>query len=198
MPFLSFLNICVHNRRNQSYACTLRHILECTKQKRKPSHHPDITGCNDNLGSEQNSATSGLDLLLGILAKVSGLNNDRDVRKSTLAQNLEITQLSDINDGSHSAGVRFALVVHTLGHHAPQAVNVDGGAVGGAALQVEVAHADLTEVTRVELIEVDSMVVLATGVTATTRVAPVLADTTVTSAHVASLLSVVVQSGGHG
>jgi hypothetical protein len=67
--------------------------------------------------------------------------------------------------------------------------------VGCAALQVEVAHADLSEVTRVELIEKDSVVVLATSVTATTRVAPVLADTTVTGTHVSSLLSVVVQPG---
>lgn len=64
-----------------------------------------------------------------------------------------------------------------------------------AALQVEVAHADLTEVTRVELIHQDSVVVLTTSVTTTSRMAPVLTDTTVTGTHVSSFLSVVVKSG---
>lgn len=108
---------------------------------------------------------------------------------------VETYQLSHINNGGQSIRVRLALVIYALGHHAPEAVNVDGGAESGAALQVEVAHTDLTEVTRVELIHEDSVVVLATSVTTTTRVASVLADTTVTSAHVSSLLSVVVQSG---
>lgn len=104
-------------------------------------------------------------------------------------------QLSNINDGGKSVGISLALLVNTLGHHTPQAINVDGGAVGHAALKMEVAHADLTEVTRVVLIHEDSVVVLTTSVTTTTRMAPVLADTTVTSAHVSSFLSVVVQSG---
>lgn len=47
-----------------------------------------------------------------------------------------------------------------------------------------------------ELIHEDSVVVLSTGITTTTRVGSVLADTTVTSRDVTSLLSVVVKSGG--
>ncbi len=50
----------------------------------------------------------------------------------------------------------------------------------------------LTEVTRMVLIHQDSVVMLTTGITTTTRVSTMLADTTVTGAHVTSLLSVVV------
>jgi hypothetical protein len=53
----------------------------------------------------------------------------------------------------------------------------------------------LSEVTRVELIHQDSVVVLTSGKTTTTRVRPVLTDTTVTGGHVSSLLTVGVQSG---
>lgn len=130
-----------------------------------------------------------------VFTEVSSLNNNRDVGKGALAQNLEITQLSHINDRGKAGGVGFGLVKDTLGHKAPKAVNVEGGAVVLAALQVEVAHADLTEVTRVELIHQDSVVVLTTSITTTSRMAPVLTDTTVTGTHVSSFLSVVVKSG---
>lgn len=46
-----------------------------------------------------------------------------------------------------------------------------------------------------ELIHQDSVVVLTSSITTTTGVSSVLADTTVTSANVSSLLSVVVKSG---
>jgi hypothetical protein len=47
----------------------------------------------------------------------------------------------------------------------------------------------------VKLIHQDSVVVLTTSVTATTGMAPVLANTTVTGTDVSSFLAVVVQSG---
>jgi hypothetical protein len=45
------------------------------------------------------------------------------------------------------------------------------------------------------LVHVDSVVVLTTSVTATSRMLSVLADATVTSAHVSSLLPVLLESG---
>ena len=53
----------------------------------------------------------------------------------------------------------------------------------------------LAEITRMVLIHQDSVMVLTTGITSTTRVSSVLANTTMTSTNVSSLLSVVVQSG---
>ena len=53
-------------------------------------------------------------------------------------------------------------------------------------LLVEVSHTNLTEVTRVVLVDVCSVVVLTTGHTTTTGVLAVLADTAVTSGNVAA------------
>jgi hypothetical protein len=62
---------------------------------------------------------------------------------------------------------------------------------------VESSHSDLSEVTRVELIHQNSVVVLTSGITTTSRMGSVLTNTTVTSTNVSSLLSVVVESGFH-
>lgn len=62
---------------------------------------------------------------------------------------------------------------------------------------MEVPHTDLTEVTRVVLVEEDAVVVLATSVTAASGVLSVLANTTMAGLHVAPLLPVAVQSGRH-
>ena len=52
-----------------------------------------------------------------------------------------------------------------------------------------------TEVTRVVLVPQDAVVVLATGVTASSRVLPVLADTAVAHALMSPLLARFVESG---
>ena len=61
-------------------------------------------------------------------------------------------------------------------------------------LLMEVTHTDLSEVTRVILIEEDSVMVLSTSVTTSTRVLPVLTDTTVTGTDVSALMSVTLQT----
>lgn len=53
----------------------------------------------------------------------------------------------------------------------------------------------LSEITRVEFIHQDSVMVLTTGVTAATGVSSVLSDTAVTSGDVAAFLAVLVQTG---
>jgi hypothetical protein len=63
---------------------------------------------------------------------------------------------------------------------------------------VELTHTDLTEVTRVIFIHENSVVVLSSGVTATTGVLSVLSDTSVTGRDVSSLFSVLMASGRHG
>jgi len=51
---------------------------------------------------------------------------------------------------------------------------------------VKVAHADLSEVTGMVLVDVGAVVVLTTGHTTTTGMLAVLADTSVTCGHVAT------------
>ena len=53
----------------------------------------------------------------------------------------------------------------------------------------------LSEITRVEFIHQNSVVVLTTGITTTTGVASVLAHTAVTSGDVATFLAVLVKVG---
>ena len=60
-----------------------------------------------------------------------------------------------------------------------------------------VPHTNLTEVTRMVLVDVGPVVVLTTSHTTTTRMLPVLSDTTVTGGDVSAVLAGVAQSGGH-
>jgi hypothetical protein len=94
-----------------------------------------------------------------------------------LPQNLVETGLGDVDHRDLSWGLsdcRLSNRLVLLPNQRPNAVNVDGGAEVQSLAPMEVAHADLPEVTRVELVEVDSVVVLASSVTTTTRVLPVL------------------------
>ncbi len=59
---------------------------------------------------------------------------------------------------------------------------------------MEVTHTDLSEVTRMVLIEVDAMVVLTTGITTTTRMLAMLANTPMTGRDVTTLLTVFMQT----
>jgi hypothetical protein len=55
----------------------------------------------------------------------------------------------------------------------------------------------LSEITRMVLVEQNTMMMLATSVTTATRVRSVLANTTMASRHMSSLLAVVVKTGRH-
>ena len=58
-----------------------------------------------------------------------------------------------------------------------------------------VPHTNLTEVTRMVLVDVGSVVVLTTSHTTTTGMLPVLSDTSVTGGDVTAVLAGVAQSG---
>jgi hypothetical protein len=63
--------------------------------------------------------------------------------------------------------------------------------------QVEVAHADLAEETGMVLIHHDAVVMLATSVTAASRVLPVLANAAVAGTDVSALLAVLPKTCDH-
>jgi hypothetical protein len=65
------------------------------------------------------------------------------------------------------------------------------------AVQVEVSHADLSEVTWMVLVEIDSVMMHATSVSATSRMLPVLADSTMTVRNVSSELSSFAERSSH-
>jgi hypothetical protein len=62
---------------------------------------------------------------------------------------------------------------------------------------MKLTHTDFTEVTRVILIEEDSVVMLTSSITTSTRVTTVLSDTTVTGRYVTALFPVFRETGWH-
>jgi hypothetical protein len=150
----------------------------------------------NNLLSSENDCPAGLlDLLLSGLGHELSLDHEGLVlRQDPLAQYLEVAELGHVKQRHVVLG---GLVLHLLGNERPQLVNVDDWAVKFVAQPVEVPHADLAEVTRVVLVKEDSVVVHTSGVTSTPRVLPVLSDSAMTSANVASLLAVLLEAGRH-
>lgn len=76
-------------------------------------------------------------------------------------------------------------------------VEVDDGLPELVLELVEVPHTNLTEVTRVVLVDVGTVVVLTTGHTATTGRLAVLANTTFTGRDMATVLAGLGKAGRH-
>ena len=147
-----------------------------------------------HLSSENAGTTDGLDLLSGRLGEKLGLDDDGDGGERSSSEDLEETVLGNINDGSLLLALE---VLNVETRESPETVEVDDGAVVLGILVVEVAHTDLTEVTRVILIEQDTVVVLASSVTTTSGMLTVLSNATVTGRDVSSVLTGLLQLGGH-
>ena len=84
-------------------------------------------------------------------------------------------------------------------HEGPQLVQVDARLVqvGVVGVDVEVPHSNLSEVSRMVLVEVNSVMVLTTSVSATSGVLPVLSDPSMTVGHVSSQLPGLLLGCGH-
>merc|ERR1712023_615148 len=98
------------------------------------------------LSNEDARATGSLDLLLGIFAEDLSLHNKRLVGQLTLAEDLEIAVFDAIDDNSLAS---WAACARLLRNQSPQFLNVDDRAEELLLRLMEVAHADLTEVSRV-------------------------------------------------
>ena len=64
-------------------------------------------------------------------------------------------------------------------------------------MNVEVTHANLSEIAGMVLVKVDTMMMLATSVTATSGMLPVLADTAMTMGDMATHLPGLLFVGAH-
>ena len=154
------------------------------------------------LRREDASAADLLDLLLRLAGEEPGLDDDGRLGQVALAQHLEEPGARDVDDWRLALGLLGTGGVagaRLLAHQRPQLVQVDGGAVrvGHVGVGVEVAHAHLAKVTRVVLVEVDAMVVLTAGVSASSGMLAVLADATVAVGHVAAELAGLLLVGRH-
>ena len=148
------------------------------------------------LGSEQAGTSSRLNLLLGKLGEVLGLNNNRDIDLS-ISKKLEVSLGHKINNGGLARSGTLGSLINTLSGNIEELVNVDSRSEGSVLQHMEVTHTNLTEVTRVIFIKEDTVVVLSSCVTATTGMLTVLSNTTVSHLDVAALLACFVEAGGH-
>ena len=103
------------------------------------------------LSSEDASTSSSLNLLLSNAADELGLHHDRSL-DATSAEELEHSVGLQVDHG-RLGGVLQGLLLSLFGEQMPQLVHVDGGAVLGVTLQVEVSHTDLSEVSRMASLE---------------------------------------------
>ena len=103
------------------------------------------------LSSEDTSTSSSLNLLLSNTADELGLHHDRSVNAAS-AEELEHSVGLEVDHGRLS-GVLHSLLLSLLREQMPQLVHIDGRAVLGVTLQVEVSHTDLSEVSRVARFE---------------------------------------------
>ncbi len=151
------------------------------------------------LSGENASSSNFLDFLFCDLREEASLDDDGLRGQVPLTQNLEESGDCDIDDW------RFLLVGCVLfsslfRDKRPDLVQVDGRAilVDPVGVHVEVPHADLSEVSGMVFVEVDSVMVLTTGVTATSGMLSVFADAAVTVRDVASKLSGLLFVGTYG
>jgi hypothetical protein len=167
----------------------------------------------ERLCDELDDTASLLDLLLGLCREVPGADDDRDLGEATLAENLGVAEVEEVEDGSLVALLGEVLVALLSGDEGPELVKVDDGLPEVVLLLVEVAHTNLSEVTRVVLVNVGPVVVLrgvlghalialrfaraylTTSHTTTSGMLPVLSDTSVTGGDVTAVLAGVAQSG---
>lgn len=151
-----------------------------------------------NLCDELNDTTGLGDLLLGELADPAGANDQGNFRETALSEDLGVTEGKEVDDGDGVLLLAGEVTITGLGgDERPQLVQVDNGLPEVVLLLVEVTHTNLTEVTRVVLVNVGTVVVLTTGHTTTTGMLAVLADTSLTGRDVTAVLSGLRQSGRH-
>lgn len=147
---------------------------------------------SDSLVGQLADTSCLINLLLSELGEEASSNDHWLAWHVTLTENLENTGLGAIDNW------RLVRVLECLlgflRDEGPDLLDIDSWAMVSVLSQMEVTHTNLTEVTRMVLVEVDSVVVLTTGLTSTTWMLSVLSDTTVTHTHVSSEASSLLQT----
>ena len=144
-----------------------------------------------------NNTAGLLDFPLGLGAYVAGLNDDWN-GDAALAQQFCVAVAKEVDDwGGVGFGFAHILVALLGGNKGHEFIDVHDGLPVVVAEKMEVSHTNLTEVTGMVFVQVGTVVVLTTGKTTSTRVLAMLADTTVSSTDMASVLSRLAQVGGH-
>merc|ERR1740139_919012 len=147
-------------------------------------------------GDEDADTTSLLDLDLGLLGEVASLHDDRLLRQLALARDLHVARLQDID---HGRLVRLTLVVqaHLLRNQGPQPLHVDDWDHLRMLDKVEVSHTHLAKVSRVVLVEINTVVVLTTRIAATAWMLAVLADAPPPIGDLTAEVTALLEAGRH-
>jgi hypothetical protein len=176
-----------HPERKDNFSLGILLRTELTKN--------EMTCQNANtLSLEHDGTTSLADLLVGLLADPAGLDDAGHVHLAS-AEQLGVAAGLEVDDGEGLALLRGS--DRSGGNQLGQVAQVDGGLPRGVGLLVEVAHTDLTEVSGMVLVEVDAVVVLTTGVTATRLVLLVLSDAAITAERGTTLVTALLKAGRH-
>merc|ERR1719288_25620 len=150
------------------------------------------------LSSKDTSSSNRLDLLLSLAGEETGLHDDWLLGESSLSKNLEIPCSGAVNNrclGSLTSVLHPGL----FRDKGPQFINIDAGLVevGVVGVDVEIPHTNLSKVSGMVFVKVDSVVMLATSVSTTSRMLPVLSNSSVTVGHVSSQLPGLLLGCGH-
>lgn len=123
-------------------------------------------------------------------------DNHRLVGQTSLAQHLEESLLSAVDDRCPSFVLFLQLESQVFADQRPQLFNVDRRTIVDQTVlaQMEVAHAHLAKVAGMVFVHVGLQVMLTTGHTTTTGMFTVLADTTTAMADVAAQFTGLPQS----
>merc|ERR1719373_66263 len=150
------------------------------------------------LSSQNAGSTHGLDLPLSTAREEASLHNDGLLGQNSLAENLVKSSSGTINNWS-LLGLCGVLSPGLLRDKRPQFVQVDAGLVevGVVGVNVEVPHSNLSEVSRMIFVKVDSVMVLDTGVSTTSGMLPVLPNSSMTMGDVSSQLPGLLLGCGH-
>ena len=149
-----------------------------------------IIGARGHLSNQFNNTTDSSNLLLSLLGNKPGLDNDWNLWQLTLTQNNTVTVSQGVDDcgsrGSRRLEVFLSLL---LLNQRPQPLDIDLWLPEVVSLLMKVSHTNLTEITRVVLVHVGSVVLQTTGLTTTTGVLSVLTDSTLTGCIVSIMCS---------
>lgn len=149
----------------------------------------------DSLSNQQACTSGFLDLLFCQLGEEFCLDNNRNSDLS-ISKELEVSLGYKVDHRGLAASVLCCLI-NTLTGNIEQFVDIDGRSEVSVSQQVKLAHTDLSEITRMVFIHHNTVMVLATSITATTWMLTVLSDTTVSGGNVSSLFAVLVGVGRH-
>lgn len=94
-----------------------------------------------HLSNELDNTTGLLDLALSLLADVAGLDDDRNVGKTTLSENLGVTEREEVEDnGLVGRGVGAQVLLASLLRNKSPELSIENQHTHGPPIDVDVQH----------------------------------------------------------